>query len=134
MLIAALGTRVVVRDAVAERAGPGAGAYDLDERGDLQTKPVAARAVFGKFEGGSALDAAGLAAVDEALGEQAEGAGEEATEEGDDDAPRSARREESDRRAASPLTYDATPLQPSPAPPSPRPSLQMLPTRRRLLL
>ena len=40
----------------------------------------------------------------------------------DDDAPRSARREESDRRAASPLTYDATPLQPSPAPPSPRPS------------
>ena len=33
----------------------------------------------------------------------------------DDDAPRSARREESDRRAASPLTYDATPLQPSPA-------------------
>jgi hypothetical protein len=40
----------------------------------------------------------------------------------DDDVPRSARREESDRRAASPLTYDATPLQPSPAPPSPRPS------------
>ncbi|CAH0372110.1 unnamed protein product [Pelagomonas calceolata] len=40
----------------------------------------------------------------------------------EDDAPRSARREESDRRAASPLTYDATPLQPSPAPPSPRPS------------
>ena len=50
------------------------------------------------------------------------GGGQEWAEYPDDDAPRSARREESDRRAASPLTYDATPLQPSPAPPSPRPS------------
>ena len=47
----------------------------------------------------------------------------------EDDAPRSARREEGDRRAASPLTYDATPLRPespqyatSPAPPSPSPT------------
>jgi hypothetical protein len=46
----------------------------------------------------------------------------------EDDAPRSARGE-SDRRAASPLTYDATPLRPesppyatSPAPPSPSPT------------
>ena len=48
----------------------------------------------------------------------------------DDAQPRSARREEGDRRAASPLTYDATPLrpespqyaEPSPAPPSPSPT------------
>jgi len=48
---------------------------------------------------------------------------------GEDEQPRSARREEGDRRAASPLTYDATPLRPespqyatSPAPPSPSPT------------